>query len=201
MIVIFGAGGHTRSLLNIIELNDYKVIGIYDESFDFEKAEYINDYKILGKAKDIPIDCQIVISKGDNLERARLFSYFRPQLLKENLIHPTARIEKRAVVKESNQIFAFAYINSNAYIGENNIFNTNSIIEHEVIIGSHNHIAVGAVLCGRVAIGNFCFIGAGTVIIDKVSIADNVIIGANSVVTKDIVEAGTYVGAPARRIK
>jgi acetyltransferase-like isoleucine patch superfamily enzyme len=46
-----------------------------------------------------------------------------------------------------------------------------------------------------------CLIGAGAVILDKLSICDNVIIGAGSVVTRDINDAGTYVGSPAKRVK
>jgi len=44
-------------------------------------------------------------------------------------------------------------------------------------------------------------IGAGAVVTDKISICDNVIIGAGSVVIRDIEDAGTYVGNPAKRIK
>lgn len=201
MIAIFGAGGHTYSLLNILELNDFKIIGIYDETFVQGKNESISDYKILGGMHDIPSDCEVVISKGDNLLRAKLFENFKSQVCKRNLIHPNAEIEKNVTLKGSNQIFSGVYINSQASIGEDNIINTKSIIEHEATIGNHNHIAVGATLCGRVKVGNFCFVGAGAVIVDKVSICDNVIIGANAVVTKDIVEPGTYVGVPGKKIK
>jgi UDP-N-acetylbacillosamine N-acetyltransferase len=201
MIAVFGAGGHTRSLLNIIELNNLKIFGIYDEKLTGSSDECINDYKILGGVQDIPAECKVVISKGDNLARGRYFTYFQSQIYKENLIHPTARIEKRVSLKGSNQIFADAYINANVHIGENNILNTKSLIEHEVRIGSHNHISVGAILCGRATIGNYCFVGAGVVIIDKVSVVDNVIIGANAVVTENIVQPGTYLGVPARKIK
>jgi UDP-N-acetylbacillosamine N-acetyltransferase len=50
-------------------------------------------------------------------------------------------------------------------------------------------------------LGDHCFVGAGAVIIDKVKIGSNVFIGANAVVLKDISEAGTYVGNPARKIR
>ena len=201
MIAIFGAGGHTYSLLNILESNDFKIIGIYDETFVQGKSESISDYKILGNMHDVPLDCEVVVSKGDNHLRAKLFEHFRKQVLENNIMHPNVEIEKNVAIKGSNQIFSGVYINSNASIGENNIINTKSIIEHEVTIGSHNHIAVGATLCGRVKIGNFCFVGAGAVTVDRVSICDNVIIGANAVVTKDIINPGTYVGVPGKKIK
>lgn len=41
-------------------------------------------------------------------------------------------------------------------------------------------------------------LGTGTQIIQGKRIGANVIIGAGSVVVKDILEAGTYVGVPAK---
>ena len=49
-------------------------------------------------------------------------------------------------------------------------------------------------------IGNNVSIGSNATIM-PVQIADNTVIGAGCVVTKDILEPGTYVGNPARKIK
>ena len=86
-------------------------------------------------------------------------------------------------------------------MGNNTIVNTGSIIEHEVRIGDNSHIAPHATVCGRTEIGNNVFCGAGSVIINNVKVCDDVIIGAGAVVKEDIVEAGTYAGVPAVKIK
>lgn len=52
-----------------------------------------------------------------------------------------------------------------------------------------------------ISVGNNVFIGMKTIIMPGVNISDNVVIGAGSIVTKDILEAGVYVGSPARKIK
>lgn len=49
-------------------------------------------------------------------------------------------------------------------------------------------------------IGNKVSIGSNATIL-PIEICDNVVIGAGAVVTKNIVEPGTYVGNPAKRIK
>lgn len=49
--------------------------------------------------------------------------------------------------------------------------------------------------------GQRVLIGAGAVVLPGVTIADDVTIGAGSVVPDNIVEPGTYVGMPARRIQ
>ncbi len=198
---IVGAGGHTRSLVNLLSKNKYLICGIYDNNYDEYNEETIMSSKLIGKISNIRIDDLLILSFGDNSIRKKYFYQYKDQLVIENLIHHKTHIESNFKTGISNQFFANAYINSNVIIGDNNIINSGAIVEHEVEIKSHNHISVGSIICGRVKIGNNCFIGAGSTIIDKISICDNVIIGANSVVIKDIDIPGTYVGNPVRRIK
>ncbi|MBN1788105.1 MAG: acetyltransferase [Sedimentisphaerales bacterium] len=198
-VYLIGAGGHTRSLINLVELNGLKILGIYEDNFT--NGEVINSYNVLGTISAIKGDDLLILSVGDNVKRSRLFEEYRGQLYKEALIHPDSIIEKRVEMGCCNQIFAGACINSNAKLGDNNIINTRCVLEHEVIIGSGNHISVGTVICGRAQIGDRCFIGAAAVVIDKVRICDDVTVGAGAIVVKDIESPGTYVGNPARKIK
>lgn len=199
-ISVIGAGGHTRSLISLIEALGLQIKGIYDETYNFQKPEEICGYHLLGTPKKIKKG-PVVLSIGDNQKRIQWFQRMEEMIYHDELVHPKAIIDKNASLKGYNQVFSGVNINAHTCIGKNNIINTGAIIEHEVMIGNHNHISVGAIICGRVNIGSQCLIGAGSVIIDKLSIADDVIIGANSVVISDIIEAGTYVGNPARRVK
>jgi len=201
-ISIIGAGGHTRSSINLIkEVYKNSVLSIYDDSFDMHNEEVIHKVKIRGTIKSIEESSSIFLSIGDNDKRALYFNKYKNQLLEENFYHSSVILEKNIFIGSSNQVFANVYINSYVIIGNNNIINTAAILEHEVIIGNHNHISVGSKICGRTRVGNNCMIGAGSVLIDSISICDNVVIGAGSVVTNDITERGTYVGVPARKIK
>lgn len=199
---IIGAGGHARSLINLVELNGLRIDGIYDDSFsDAGERELINGYPVLGTVAAVPANVPAILAVGDNGRRRSLFNTMGDRVYEKNLVHATTVIEKRTSLDKSNQIFGMVYINSMASVGNDNILNSGCILEHEVTIGDHNHISVGTVLCGRVRIGSCCFIGAGSVVIDKITIGDNIIIGANSVVIEDITSPGTYAGNPARKIK
>jgi len=202
-ICIIGCGGHCRSVITLLELNGYKISGIFDDSYREKSIELISGYRISGKVNMVASvkNSKIVLAVGSNEIRNKLFFRFQRKLLKENLFHPQAKVEKRVILGIGNQLFANAYINSDSVIGDNNILNTGCIIEHELTIGSSNHISVGAILCGRVKIGDRCFIGAGAVVIDKIKICSEVTVGANSVVIEDIKEPGIYAGNPARKIR
>lgn len=202
-IAIIGAGGHTRSSINLLKqsFNDAFFL-IYDDNYNNKVEEYIDEIKVIGAIFDIDKNKQnIFLSVGDNKKREEYFNTFNKIVIKENLICTSAYLEKNIKLGFANQIFANVYVNSYAEIGDNNIVNTSAILEHEVKIGSHNHISIGAKLCGRVSLEDRCFVGAGAIIIDKVSICNDVIIGAGAVVIDDIVSSGTYVGNPARKVK
>jgi len=202
IIDIIGAGGHTRSSLNILKENfrDY-TYNIFDDSFCIKNNEYIHGIKIVGRVSSITRKNKIFLSIGDNKQRSIYFEKFNKWIIRENLFHKTCYCEEEINFGIANQIYANVYINSYVNIGNDNIINTSAILEHEVSIGNHNHISVDVKLCGRVKVGNNCMIGANTTVRDKIFICDDVIIGAGSVVVKDILEKGIYVGVPARKIK
>lgn len=200
-IVVFGAGGHTHSLIPLIRHCGHNISAIYDDSFCSEVKETIANVELCGKIKDFSGKGKLVLSYGSGDIRKELSLHFEKFLLNENLIHPSCIIEEKVTLQSRNQVFPGVIINAECSIGENNILNTRAVLEHEVEIGDFNHISVGSIIAGRVRIGNNCFIGAGAVIIDKLTILDNVIIGANAVVVKDIYESGIYVGNPAKKIK
>ena len=75
-IVIFGSGGHSKVLIDIIEkLGDYNLVGLIDKFK--EKGKLIFDYEVIGKEDDIEdlienynIQCG-VIGIGDNSTRKK----------------------------------------------------------------------------------------------------------------------------------
>ncbi len=199
-LYIIGAGGHLRSFLTLVNSEYYNIGGIFDDCFNIEFPQEVCNIKIIGNPEMIKNESKVTLAIGNNTKRSFFFKKFYHLLLKDNLVHKTSKIENNVNLGESNQLFGLSFINQYCIIGDNNIINTGAIVEHETIIGSNNHISVGSILCGRVKIGNNCFIGAGSVIIDRIKITNNVIIGANSLVIKDILEPGTYVGNPVKKI-
>ncbi|UTW67318.1 NeuD/PglB/VioB family sugar acetyltransferase [bacterium SCSIO 12643] len=200
-VILIGAGGHTRSLITIINYDKYDIVGIYDDSFSPNRNEYIGSVPVVGKLDDIPIGNHLIIAAGNLATKKKYTEMFKEHLVDYNFSHSTTIIEQEVSLGTRNQFFAGVIVNAFTKIGNDNIVNSGAIIEHEAKIGNNNHISVGAVLCGRAKIGNNCFIGASAVIIDGIELGDQITIGANSVVINDITEPGTYVGNPAKKIK
>lgn len=117
------------------------------------------------------------------------------------LVHPKAVLPDNIMkVGEGSVIMAGAVIQNGVAIGTSVIVNTSASIDHECKIGNYVHISVGSHLAGNVEIGNNSWIGIGAVISNNTRVCDNVTVGAGAVVVRDIVESGTYVGIPAKKI-
>ena len=196
-IVIFGCGGHSRSVVDVLLSTNFNVALVFVD----ENAR--EDEKILGfdvyRGYHLS-DEQVFLAIGDNDARKRKLEETGEKNL-FSIISRTAYQGYKSTIGAGCFVGNFSHIGPEAVIGKNTIINTAAVIEHEVTIGSHCHIGPNATISGRCTLGDLVFIGVGATVKDKVVICPEVMIGAGSTVINDIVEPGTYFGTPVRRIK
>jgi sugar O-acyltransferase (sialic acid O-acetyltransferase NeuD family) len=198
-LIIIGAGGHAKVVVDIANALGYNILGFLDDNTAIN--EFAN-LKQLGKIEDCTkyIDkAKFVIAIGNNAVRKRIAEEYNLKFA--TLIHPSAVVSPNATIGEGSVVMPLCVINSNTQIGEHCIINTAAIVEHDNTIGNFSHISPNATLCGTVNIGDLCHIGAAATVINNTDICSGCIIGAGAVVTKDINKSGTYVGVPAKVIK
>lgn len=206
-ILLVGGGGHCKSCIEVIEsTNEFEIAGIID--LESKIGENILGYQFIACDDDLPklrdkYDYALItvgqIKSGDL--RRKLFNFVKDIGFKlPVIISSTAYVSRNSSIGEGSVIMHHAMINADVVIGENNIINTKALIEHDVIIGDNSHISTNAILNGNVKIGNNCFIGSGSVLENGISIKDSIIIGMKSLVRNSILDEGTYVGNPLRKI-
>ncbi len=207
-IILLGAGGHAKVLLDMILEQDMNIIGIFDNS-TAQLGGGVFKIPVIGTDDDIknysPEKIELINGIGSvgvmNL-RCKIFNKFKSLGYSfRHVIHKNSIISSRVKISEGVQIMAGAVINAGSAIGENSIINTKTSIDHDCKIGSHVHIAPGCTLSGNVKIGEKSHIGTGSSIIQGISIGKNVLIGAGSVVVNDIPDNVKVYGVPARIIK
>lgn len=199
-VVIIGAGGHSKVVADIVRENGDIVVGFLDDSYTEKREFYASS--VIGRVSDYTeykSDCEFIIAIGSNEVRKRISGELHCNWY--TAIHPRAVLSKSAKVGVGTCVMANAVINADACVGEHSIINTGSIIEHDCKIGGFTHIAPRSVVCGVTKVGECVWVGTGSTVINLINICDGVFIGAGGVVVKDITEAGTYVGVPARKIK
>ena len=205
-IVLLGAGGHGRVLLDILLQQSYEVLAIADPAFkkiqSLTNIPLIDDQAVVKYSPDEVLLVNGLGSVGDTGKRQHLYEYFKTRGYKfATVTHASAVISPRTELGEGVQVMAGAIVQTSVNIASNSIINTKATVEHDCTVGAHVHIASGAILCGGIQIGDGAHIGAGATIIQGLSIGKRSIVGAGAVVIKDMPEAAVVVGVPARIIK
>jgi sugar O-acyltransferase (sialic acid O-acetyltransferase NeuD family) len=202
-IVIFGSGGHAKVVIDaVLARTPQRKIIILDDADDCASRSIFGNpvtggRDVLEKLGDTPVAPAV----GNNHARASLMKWLTQQGHSlEEVIHPGAILAQSAVIDRGAFVAAGAIIIADARIGSGAIVNTGASVDHDCMIGEAAHIAPGSHLCGNVRIGARTLVGVGSSIRPGIVVADDVELGAGSVVVRDIAEAGTFAGNPARRL-
>lgn len=205
-LILVGGGGHCKSVIEAIESQSeyFQITGILDSNSDGT----VSGYSVIGSDELIPQltkDNAFVITVG-SIKSTRIREKIASDIKACGGSFPiikarTSVVSKRSVIGEGTVILHNATVNADVVIGVQCIINTAANIEHDCKIGDFVHVSTGAMINGGCQIGNRCFIGSNSTIAQGITVCDDVVIGAGSVVIKDIIEPGTYVGNPCRKIK
>ncbi|MFW6275179.1 MAG: NeuD/PglB/VioB family sugar acetyltransferase [bacterium] len=185
-IVLIGAGGHCKSCIDVIEMQDkFEIYGIID--IKSKVGQKVLGYEIIGTDDNLPdirrnID-HFLITLGQ-LETPDIRISIFKKLKKLNaklpvIISPLAHFSKHASADEGTIIMHHAVVNAGSVIGKNCIINTKALVEHDAIISNNCHIATGAIINGSVKVGENSFIGSGAVTKQNISIAKETFLKAN----------------------
>lgn len=195
-ICILGAGGHAKVIIEIAELLNLNINGVFDHNL---LAEQVLQYKVNHDFKTIDDSDSIFFALGNNEKRKENAANFNNQSI--NLIHPSAIISKSVSMGEGNAVMAGSVINSSVKIGNHCIINTSSSIDHDCEIEDFVHISPSAALAGNVKILEGAQVGIGACVRQNITIGRWSIVGAGAVVLKDVPDNSTVIGNPAKIYK
>lgn len=201
-LVLIGAGGYAKSVLDSIDLYNYEMVGFIDE---FSEAEKHLGYPILAKSLDTLDNREkyvYFVAIGNNKNRKVWFDRLIERKLRIiNIVDKTAIISPHAEIGTGCFVGKMAIINSQSVVGNNCIINTKSLVEHGCRLMDHVNLSTNAVLNGDVVVGEGSFIGSCSVTIGQREIGCWATVGAGAVVIKTVGDSITVAGVPAKIIK
>ena len=191
---IYGASGHAKVIIEMLEYNDIDIMDIYDDDPEKKLVFDLNithEKSILQKK-----GLKWIIGIGINATRKKVVE--RNHLSYGNVIDKTAFVSKRTQIDEGTVIMPGVSINTSSVIGRHVIVNTNASIDHDCMLEDYVHISPNVALCGGVNIGEGSHVGAGSVVIPGIKIGKWCTIGAGSVIIRDVPGNTTVFGNPGR---
>lgn len=200
-LVLIGAGGYAKSVIDSIDFYNYELIGFVDEYSD---EEYHLDIPILASNIDeLKNSEQYVyfISIGNNINRKKWYDILIKKGLRViNVVDRSAIISPKVILGNGCFVGKFAIINSKAIIGNNCIINSRALVEHGCLVSDHVNLSTNTVINGDVQVGTGSFVGSCSVTIGQLKIGCWSTVGAGAVVIKNVADGVTVAGVPAKEI-
>jgi sugar O-acyltransferase (sialic acid O-acetyltransferase NeuD family) len=204
-IVLFGAGGHARACIDVLEREGrYQIVGLVAGTPD--DAEAVLGYPVIGTDADADAlrsraaHALVAIGQIRTAEpRQRLF-----ELLKRcgydlpAVVSPGAWVSPRARIGAGTIVMHGVVVNAGAEVGMNCILNNQALIEHDAVVGDHCHVSTGAILNGGARAGSGTFVGSGAVVREGVSLGERCLIGMGQMVLADCADDTRLSGRRAR---
>lgn len=207
-IVIFGAGGHAKVVIDIIRSNlRYQVAGIVDNSLPIGCEFY--GVKVIANDKNIKTLIELdqitkgVIAVGDNAIRKRIVNTImttKPDFQFISAIAKSTVISNSVTIGCGTVIMPGSIINADTRIGKHCIVNTKASIDHDCVIENFVSLSPNVTLAGSVHVAEGAFLGTSATVIPGKTIGANTVIGAGAVVIHDIESSQKAIGIPAKVI-
>ena len=158
-IILIGAGGHCKSVIDVIEQQaQFKIAGIIDkpELLGSKILGYQvigNDFDLQNLAKKYHYALITVGQIKSASSRVKLFELAKKSgFILPYIVSPGAYVSRHSKIGNGTIVMNKAVINANTFVVENCIINSKALIEHDCIIGNHCHISTNATINGELKI-------------------------------------------------
>jgi len=191
--VIIGAGGFAREVRAEIALQTKLVAKLFvDDEFWVEGLHKISEFD--------PQKQSALIAVGSPSDKKKLLEKLPEDTKFWNYISPRAYVNNLKMGR-GNFICAGTIITTNVTIGNHVHLNLHTTVGHDSVLGDFVTTAPNVNISGNVNIGNGVYLGTASCVKEKLNICDDAVVGMNASVVRDITEAGTYIGTPAKKTK
>lgn len=209
-LVIYGAGGFGRDVLQVVHDINEALPGTWDPVGFVVDEEFISSSPVQGLPILGSVDwlarnpgVEVVIAIGAPPVRRRIARRISQEVGNcfVSLVHPRAWLGKNVVIGEGSVICAGALLTRDISIASHVQIDIGVKIGHDSVLSDFVTLHPSVCVSGNVRFAEGAEMGAGSVLLPKVSVGEWTIAGAGAVVTKDVPANATVVGVPAKVIK
>lgn len=206
-LVIVGAGGHGREVLDVVEAVNrraptWRLLGFVSDRMEDGRLLDRNT-PVLGGVEVLDVHgAEHVVAIGDTVIRHRVSSQTdRMGPAAAPLVHPDASISPGAELEVGSVVFAGVRVGRDTRIGRHSHLNLNALCGPGAVVGDHAFLGQGAIIESHAKLGEGVFVGSNAWVVSGCHVDRWAVIGAGAIVA-DHVQAGQVVaGDPARPLR
>lgn len=214
--VVFGAGGHARAVVDVLERLGETVVAVVGDAGGRDWHVEVLPDDAAGLAHVAAAGFRAAVAVGAAVPRLRILTQLGESApstgrsarstegtalpsaeVAPPLIAASATVARDAVLGAGTVVLEHAHVGPGSRLGAGTIVNTGAIVEHDCAVGEGAHIAPGAVLLGGASVGARTLVGSGARVLPSVTVGSDVTAGAGAVLTRAVADGLVVVGAPA----
>lgn len=206
-LVIVGAGGHGREVLDVVEAAEATGVAHGFVGFAADEADPVllarRRATLLGPPEllqDLDADYVLGIGAGETRRRLdeTLSGWGRRA---RTVVHPLASLGSDLRIGDGVLLAAGARVTTNVTLGRHTHLNVNAVVSHDCVLGDYVTLSPGCLVNGANVLDDGVFLGTGAVVVPGRRIGAWARVGAGAVVVDDVEPGTTVAGVPARPVR
>jgi sugar O-acyltransferase (sialic acid O-acetyltransferase NeuD family) len=199
-ILIVGAGGHGREVLDVVEACGLEFSGFVDDGEPALEPLHRRGVAILGGVGYLASYLgETILGIGDSTTRRTVGEELDGTVSwARAVVHPLASIGSDVRLDEGSVVAAGARLTTHISVGHHCYVGPNATIGHDAMLASYVTVLPGATVSGAVELQQGATVGTGANIRQGISVGEGAVVGAGAVVVDDVAPGLTVVGVPAR---
>lgn len=211
-IVVVGAGGFGREVLNLIRaINEavegeprWSITGVIDDSPSDKNLAQLDRQSVghLGGVTAVlstSAPSAYVIGIGSSAVRRTIADRLDAAgWTAATLVHPDATVGSGVELGEGSVICAGARLTTNIRTGRHCHVDTNATVGHDSVLGDFVRLNPASSVSGDCTIDDDVLVGVGAVILNQLRVGRNATVGGGACVVREVHEGTVVKGVPAR---
>jgi sugar O-acyltransferase (sialic acid O-acetyltransferase NeuD family) len=209
-LVIIGAGGFGREVLDVIEAINldspsnetppFEVIGFLADSTPENHLLEPYGVKHIGPIShlaELPEDVRYVIGIGDPAFRRKVDEQFQARSCPV-LVHPSVTQGREVQLGPGTIVCSHVSLTNHIKMGRHVHVNINSTVGHDVTLGDYVTMSPLVAISGNVTAEAGAFFGTGCNVNPRLTVGEGAVVGTGAAVVRNVEAWTTVVGVPAK---